>query len=201
MIRPLRALGLLSAVALAVALFSAGAAEQPPGPVGLTFTDHRGEAVSERNFAGQFQLVFFGYTHCPDVCPSSLELMGAALRRMGDGAEKIRPVFITLDPDRDTPGVLRDFVRHFHPRTVGLTGTQAQIDAAARAYDVEYLYVAAPRVPGGYTISHGGDLHLVGPDGRGIAVLDHQSGVDGLVRELRRYLKSRRGGAPGAPSS
>jgi protein SCO1/2 len=116
---------------------------------------------------------------------------------MGDGAEKIRPVFITLDPDRDTPEVLRDFVRHFHPRTVGLTGTQAQIDAATRAYDVEYLFVAAPGVPGGYTISHGGDLHLVGPDGRGIAVLDHQLGVAGLAAELRSYVKP----DAGAPSS
>lgn len=203
MIRPLQALGLLSAGVLAVALFSSAATEQPPapGPVGLTFTDHRGRAVSERNFAGQFQLVFFGYTHCPDVCPTSLELMSAALRRMGDGAEEIRPVFITLDPDRDTPEVLRDFVRHFHPRLVGLTGTQAQIDAAARAYDVEYLYVAAAGVPGGYSISHGGDLHLVGPDGRGVAVLDHRSGVDGLVRELRRYVKPQlRGDAKGAAS-
>ena len=199
MTRSLRALGLFSVCVLAFAVFSTAATEEAPGPgpVGLTFIDHHGQAVSERNFAGQFQLVFFGYTHCPDVCPTSLELMSAALRRMGDGAEKIRPVFITLDPDRDTPEVLRDFVRHFHPRTVGLTGTQAQIDAATRAYDVEYLFVAAPGVPGGYTISHGGDLHLVGPDGRGIAVLDHQRGVAGLAAELRSYVKP----AAGAPSS
>jgi protein SCO1/2 len=156
---------------------------------GLSFTDHQGRAVSEDTLKGEFLLVFFGYTHCPDVCPTALQVMSSAVRRLGTAGDRIRPVFISLDPARDTPEVLRDYVGHFHPRLLGLTGTEEQIHAAARAYDLLFVRGAVDAA-GGYSISHEDDLYLIGPEGEAIAILDGHAGVDALVSELAVQLSS-----------
>ena len=109
-----------------------GAASRPMGQalVGgpFTLTDHTGKRVTDQDFRGRFMLVFFGFTYCPDVCPTALQVMAAALEKLGRKAEQITPVLITVDPERDTPEQMAMYVKSFHPRLVGLTGTPAEID-------------------------------------------------------------------------
>jgi len=131
----------------------------------FTLTDHTGRDVTERDFAGRFLLVYFGFTYCPDVCPTELGTMAHAIDAMGAMGERVTPVLITIDPERDTPAALADYVSRFHPRMVGLTGTTQQIAQAARAYRVYYAR-SRPRDSGDYLMDHSSFTYLVGPDGR-----------------------------------
>ena len=110
----------------------------------FTLTDQDGKKVSEKDFLGKYMLVFFGYTYCPDICPTELQVMTAALDSMGPEAEKIQPVFVSVDPERDTPEVLKSYVENFGPRLVGLTGTPEEIAAVAKAYRVYYAKAGKP---------------------------------------------------------
>ena len=160
-------------------------------PKRLTFTDHTGRAVSECDFSGRYMLVFFGYTHCPDVCPGDLAIMSAAMRKLGDAAEAVQPVFITFDPARDTPEVLAEYVRHFHPRLTGLTGTREQIAAAARSYGV--LFERDDAEDGSetsdYSLRHTALTYLIGPDGKGVATFDHGSDPEEMAAEIFALLE------------
>lgn len=133
------------------------------GPFSLA--DHAGRAVTERDFAGRFLLLYFGYTFCPDVCPTELGTIAAAMDAMGTAGERVTPVFVTIDPERDTPAQLADYVARFHPRMVGLTGSPEQVTAAARAYRVFFQKVR-PQGMGDYLMDHSSFIYLVGPDGR-----------------------------------
>ena len=112
------------------------------GPFSLT--DQDGRRVSEKDFLGKHMLVFFGYTYCPDICPTELQVMTAALDTLGPEAEKIQPVFVSVDPERDTPEVLKSYVENFGPRLIGLTGTPEEIAAIAKAYRVYYAKAGQP---------------------------------------------------------
>jgi cytochrome oxidase Cu insertion factor (SCO1/SenC/PrrC family) len=134
------------------------------GPFSLV--DETGQAVTERSFAGRWMLVYFGFTYCPDVCPTELGTIAAALDALGpDAAERVVPVFISVDPQRDTPDAMADYVSRFHPRMRGLTGTPEQIADVARRYRV---YYARARGAGttDYLVDHSSFIYLVGPDGR-----------------------------------
>jgi cytochrome oxidase Cu insertion factor (SCO1/SenC/PrrC family) len=133
------------------------------GPFSLV--DHTGRAVTERDFAGRWMLVFFGYSFCPDVCPTELATMTAAVDAMGPAGEQVEPVFITVDPERDTPEHLANYVTLFHPRLRGLTGTPEQIAEVARRYRVYYARAHRPDM-GDYLMDHSSFIYLVGPDGR-----------------------------------
>ena len=111
----------------------------------FTLTDHTGKRVTDQDFRGRNMLVFFGFTFCPDVCPSALQVMSAALDKLGPKAERFVPILITVDPERDTPMQLASYVQSFHPRLVGLTGTPAEIDAVVKAYRVYVRKVADPK--------------------------------------------------------
>src|ERR1044072_7444599 len=115
----------------------------------FTLTDQNGRRVSDRDFAGKYRLIYFGYTFCPDVCPVDMQAIGAGLRQFEADqparAARLQPIFITVDPARDTPPVLRQFVAAFHPRLIGLTGSEAEIAAVARGYRVFYERGAARR--------------------------------------------------------
>src|SRR3954462_5583002 len=132
----------------------------------FTLTDQNGHRVSDRDFAGKYRLVYFGYTFCPDVCPVDMQVVGAGLRQFeredAARAAKVQPIFITVDPARDTPAVLRAFVAHFHPRMIGLTGSEAEIADAARRYRVFYER-GEPGAGGGYMINHTRMAVLYGP--------------------------------------
>jgi protein SCO1/2 len=141
-----------------------------PVPIGGPFTliDQFGEARTDAEFRGRYMLVFFGFTHCPDVCPVELQTMSDALDLLGAKAGRVVPIFITIDPERDTPEVMRDYAAHFHPRLVALTGSIEAIDAVARAYKVYYAKVTgkdAPADSADYTMDHTAIIYLIGDDG------------------------------------
>ncbi len=158
----------------------------------FTLTDQNGRRVSDRDFAGRYRLVYFGFTFCPDVCPVDMQVIGAGLRRFEAEAParaaRIQPVFISVDPARDTPGVLRTFVAAFHPRFVGLTGSEEEIARTARAYGV--FYERAPAgTGGGYNVNHSRMIVLYGPEGQPIAIVPHDRGPPGVAAELERWVR------------
>jgi protein SCO1/2 len=138
-------------------------------PIGgpFTLTDARtGAQVTDATYRGRWMLVYFGYTFCPDICPTDLQKMVAALTAMGAAAEPITPIFITVDPGRDTAAPLSRYVGLFSPRLVGLTGSQKQIDAVISAYRV-YVQRVAPASPGGpYLVNHSAFMYLMNPQGK-----------------------------------
>ena len=168
-----------------------GEAELQPRSTGLAFTDHTGRAVSDSDFAGRYMLVFFGYTHCPDVCPGDLGIMSAAMRALGSAAGAVVPVFITFDPERDTPEVLAEYVRQFHPQLTGLTGTREQIAEAARSYGVVFERYDDEDGPGAsdYSLRHTALTYLIGPDGKGVATFDHGSDPNEMAGEILGLLE------------
>jgi cytochrome oxidase Cu insertion factor (SCO1/SenC/PrrC family) len=131
----------------------------------FSMINQNGEAVTEKNFAGQYMLVFFGFTFCPDVCPTQLQVMTEALNQMGSKADKITPVFVSVDPERDTPQAVKTYVSNFHPRMVGLTGSSEQVQQMTKAYRVFYQKVENAKRPQDYTMDHSAILYLMGPDG------------------------------------
>lgn len=161
----------------------------------LTFVDHQGEAVSELDFRGKHSLVFFGYTSCPDVCPMNLTVMASAMRELGGEAPRVQPLFITFDPERDTPEVLAKYVKHFHPSLLGLTGSREEIAAATRAYGVYYkVSFRDSEVPGKFDFEHSSQTYLIDPGGRAIALFEHDSDPAEMAEEIRNALaKSARG--------
>ncbi|WP_043337610.1 SCO family protein [Belnapia moabensis] len=133
------------------------------GPFSLT--DQSGKPVTERDYAGGWMLIYFGYSFCPDVCPTELGTMAAALDQLGPAGAKVVPVFITVDPQRDTPEHLTDYVGRFHPRMQGLTGTPEQVAEAARRFRVYYSKVQRPEMTD-YLMDHSSFIYLVGPDAK-----------------------------------
>ncbi len=156
------------------------------GPFALT--DHTGKRVTDQDFRGRHMLILFGFTYCPDVCPSGLQVMSAALDKVGKKGEKVVPIFISVDPERDTPEQLAKYVPSFHPRLVGLTGGLAEVDAAAKAYRVYYKKVRDEKSTGAYTIDHTGLIYLMGPDGAYITHFSHATGVDVVAERLGKSL-------------
>lgn len=143
----------------------------------FTLTNQDGQTVRESDFAGRWRLIYFGYAFCPDVCPTDLALMGRGLKAFEAQAPalgaRVAPIFITIDPRRDTPAVIKPFVAAFHPRLVGLTGTTDQIAAVTKAYGV-YARRMDTGDPENYLMDHSAMVYLFDPDGRPIAFLPHQ---------------------------
>jgi protein SCO1/2 len=135
----------------------------------FTLVDGNGHTVTDRDFRGKYLLVYFGYTYCPDVCPTTLTAVADALDRLGKKADQVDPVFITVDPRRDTPAVIKQYTAAFSPRLLGLTGSQAEIAAVAKAYHVYYAEHRTGPGPDDYSMDHSSILYLMAPDGRFIA--------------------------------
>ena len=133
-------------------------------PIGGPFAlvDQAGARRTDADFRGKILLVYFGFTYCPDVCPTDLQEIAGALDRLGPDADAVQPLFITVDPERDTADHLKDYVALFHPRLVGLTGSAAAIKDAARAYRAYYAKVLLEK---DYTVDHSAFIYLVGRDG------------------------------------
>ncbi|MEE8213224.1 MAG: SCO family protein [Alphaproteobacteria bacterium] len=149
--------------------------------------DHTGKRVTEADFKGRYMLLFFGYTHCPDVCPAELQTMGRAMDRLAAKGDNIVPVFISVDPERDSPAILKAYVAAFHPSMVGLTGSAAEIKAAAKAYKVYYRKQPGAK-PGDTKIlmDHTSFIYLVGPDGKVVALIRGGTRPEVLAKELAR---------------
>jgi protein SCO1/2 len=145
-----------------------------------------GKRVTSADFHGRYMLVYFGYSFCPDVCPTTLAVMSEALDKMGPDKERVVPIFITIDPERDTPKVVTDYVKAFGPRFVGLTGSVAQIKAVEKAYRV---YASKEPLPGGgYGMNHSSVIYLMGPDGRLVSFYDEVISPADLAKELRQKV-------------
>ena len=161
------------AAATCLAACSSAAADPPlkgariGGPFALT--DQDGRTVRDSDFAGKYRIVYFGYTHCPDICPNDLAVIGQAMRRLDKSAPalaaRIQPVFVTVDPERDTPAVMKAYTAAFYPRLVGLTGTPSQV------------------------VDHSRTTLLMGPKGEPLALLPSDQGADALVAELTKWAK------------
>ena len=172
-----------------------GGLQLPPGlhlggPFALT--DHLGRAVTEADFAGRWLLVYFGFTWCPDVCPTELGTIAAALDAMGEAGEAVTPLFITIDPQRDTVAQMAGYVERFHPRLVGLTGTPEQIADVARRYRVYYARVNQPDQGGDYTMDHSSFTYLTGPDGRVRALFRAETPPETIAAATLQHLRAGR---------
>jgi protein SCO1/2 len=155
----------------------------------FTLTDHTGKRVTDADFRGRYMLVFFGFTYCPDVCPSTLQVVSDALDRLGPKAERFVPILITVDPERDTPEQLALYVQSFHSRLVGLTGTPAEIDAVLNAYRVRSVRRRAdPKSTAGYTIDHPAQVYVMDPEGRYRTFLDYTRGPESMAASLAKVL-------------
>ena len=160
------------------------------GPFALI--DQDGHLRRDTDFVGKYRILYFGYTYCPDVCPVDVQTIGAAMRLLDKSdpglAARIVPIFVTVDPERDTPPVLKSFVSAFHPRMIGLTGSRAQIDAVASEFAVfSQAQKAGPG--GGYLVSHSRIAYLFGPDGKPIALLPQEKSPQAVVDEIKRWAK------------
>jgi protein SCO1/2 len=130
----------------------------------FTLVDQNGKTRTPADFRGKLMLVYFGYTYCPDVCPTELQTISDALDLLGEKADDVQPLFITVDPERDTPEQLKMYARSFHPSLLPLTGTPQQVDKAARAYKVYYR--KAEQTDGEYLMDHSSFVFLMGRDGK-----------------------------------
>jgi protein SCO1/2 len=163
-----------------------GSASLVGGP--FTLEDGNGKQVTDRDFRGKYMLVYFGYTFCPDVCPTTLNGVADALEQLGDKAERLQPVFITVDPARDTPDVMKRYTAAFSPRLIGLTGTPDQIAKVAREYRVYYAEHRTGPAPNDFTVDHSSILYLVGPDGKFIAPIQADEAADQIAKDLGRLM-------------
>jgi protein SCO1/2 len=178
-------LWLVTAVAVAVA----GA--QPALSIGGHFTleDIDGRTVTQASFPGKWPLIYFGFTSCPQTCPTALHQIRAALDALGPDGSSVQPVFVTLDPERDTPERLGAYLEHFDPRIIGLRGSRAQIDAAVAAFRVYFRVNKKTPQSEAYTIDHSSFLFLMKPDGSFARVLPADGSGHALADELRAQLR------------
>jgi cytochrome oxidase Cu insertion factor (SCO1/SenC/PrrC family) len=158
-------------------------------PVGGPFEliDHSGHARTERDFRGQLMLIYFGFTYCPDVCPTDLQAIGLAMDRLGADSAKVQPLFVTVDPERDTPAHLAEYVRQFDPRLIGLTGSTDAIRKAADAYKVYYAKVDLNN-DAGYTVDHTAFIYLMDRDANYLGFFPPGTSADRMVEIIRPHL-------------
>jgi protein SCO1/2 len=189
-----------SVVAVSVVFLTMGiitgakAAATPPALAnlfsgGFELTDHNGLQRAAKDFRGRFMLIFFGYTYCPTICPTNLQHMAQALDQLGDKADRIQPIFITIDPARDTPAVLKDYVAKFGSRILGLTGSEPRIRKVAKSYRVHRRKV----IPHGstaedYLVDHSSLTLLIGPDGKFRTLFPHNTTGDVMANRMEKYL-------------
>lgn len=195
--KPSATLALLIAGAVALSACNAAApTEEPPlagaaigGDFALTASD--GRTVKWDDFAGKYRIVYFGYAYCPDICPTDMQRVAQGLKvlKADDPAKAamIQPIFITIDPERDTPAVVGEFAAAFSPDIVGLTGTPDQIAAAAKAFKVFFAKGEAV-AGGGYLVDHSNIVYLFGPGGEPLATLPVDQGADAVAAELDKWV-------------
>ncbi|MGL4728975.1 MAG: SCO family protein [Bosea sp. (in: a-proteobacteria)] len=162
------------------------------GPFSLV--SHDGKRISDADYRGRFMLIYFGFTRCPDLCPIDLPQMAQALDMLGPEGVTIAPLFITVDPEVDTPQVMADYVKAIHPRLVGLTGSEAEIAAAARAWRVHRVKMEHhPSTHGRHNVDHGTLTYLMGPDGGFLTLFPHNTAPEKMATTLRAYLARAKG--------
>ncbi len=186
-------------LSIALLLTGCGREAGPPPLEGASMggafalTDQNGRRVSDRDFAGKYRLIYFGYTFCPDVCPTDLQKIGAGLREFersdAQRAARVQPIFITVDPARDTPEVMRNYVANFHPRLIGLTGSEADIAATVRTFRVMRELPEPSARNRDYLVNHSSITVLYGPAGEPIAPMPTDQGAAAVAAELDRWVR------------
>jgi protein SCO1 len=159
-----------------------------PAAIGGPFqlTDQNGKSVTDKNLKGKPTLIFFGYTHCPDVCPTSLFEISEVLRAMGKDADKVNAVFISVDPERDTPATMKDYLSSFDPHLEGLSGDPAETAKVITSYRVYAKKV--PTKDGDYTMDHTALIYLMDRDGHFVSPFNLKRTPEEAAVELKRYL-------------
>ena len=155
------------------------------GPFKLV--NHKGKTVTEAGYSGQYLLVFFGYTYCPDVCPTELQVIGGAMDLLGDAGAKVRPLMVTIDPERDTVAAMADYMSNFHPSITGLTGSPEQVKATAKAYRV-YFVKNPPDDEGDYFMDHSSFVYLMGPDGKYLHHFSPMTKPEDMAAKVRAVI-------------
>ena len=155
------------------------------GPFSLV--DANGKSVSDRDFRGKLMLVFFGYAHCPDVCPTELQTMSAVMDKLGPEAGKVAPIFISVDPKRDTPEELASYMKNFDPRITGLTGDQNDISNVAKAYRVYYRN-AGDGGGGGYTVDHSAFVYLMDGEGKYLTHFSFNTAPESMLAVIKKKI-------------
>jgi protein SCO1/2 len=184
---------------LAGLLLFAGCGAQPQPPLAgaaiggpFVLTDDHGRRFSDRNLLGKYVLMYFGYSYCPDACPTDLQVMAQGLHRFAKSdparAAKVLPVFVTVDPARDTPEVLRRYVAAFHPRMVGLTGPAPAIEAVKKKYGI-YAQAEPSAAGGAYLVSHSRNDYLFGPDGKPMALITPDDNAEAVAKLLDTWVR------------
>ncbi len=153
----------------------------------FTLTDDAGRTVTAADYSGKVKLLYFGFTHCANICPETIAILAQALQRLGDRAEGVRVLFVSVDPSRDHPAVLKNFAAHFSPQVVGLTGTESQLQALSRRYRVAYSY-GAPNAQGGYEVLHSSAIFAFDRRGSVRSLFDREEGADDIAADLDRLL-------------
>ena len=189
---------LLALAAMLLSLPGCQADQGPPPLAGarmqnvFALTSHEGRRVSSDAFAGKYRIVYFGYTFCPDVCPVDLQLITAALRAFERSdparAARVQPIFITLDPARDTPQVIGDYIDNFHPRLLAFTGSAEEIGRTAQAHGVSFMRRDGAS-EGNYLLDHSRYAVLYGPEGQPIEILPHDQGPEAMTASLERWVR------------
>ena len=157
------------------------------GPFSLL--NHDGKRVTERDFLGKYMLVAFGYTYCPDICPGELQVISNSMDQLGTRADKIVPVFISVDPQRDDVKQIREYVQNFHPKIVGLTGTAEEIKGAAKSYRVYYKKEDSSGGSGfSYAMSHSTFIYLMSPTGKYVTHFNYGITSEELTSKLRSII-------------
>ena len=187
----------LSAAVLALSACRASAPDEPPlagARIGGSFAlvNQDGRQTTDRSFDGRYRLMYFGYTYCPDVCPVDLQKLMAGYGRLEktdpQAAARISPIFVSVDPERDKPSVLKQYVAAFHPKLTGLTGTPEQIAATAKKYAIIYSKEQQAGASG-YLMNHSRLAYLFGSDGKPIALIPHDAAPDVVAAELKRWVR------------
>ena len=187
---------MILAAMLVLAACGGAPREEPPlagASMGGAFSlvNQNARAVTDRDYAGKYRLIYFGFSYCPDVCPVDLALLGQGLRAFEKAeparAARLVPMFITVDPERDTPAELKKYAANFHPRLVALTGTRAEIDAVAKRYAVAHRIVPGASKDS-YTVDHTRMAVLYGPDGAPIAIVPHDEGAAAVEKALDQWV-------------
>jgi protein SCO1/2 len=155
-------------------------------------TDAKGKTVTDRDFAGRYRVMYFGYTFCPDVCPTDMQAIATGLKLLDKSApakaKTIVPIFITVDPERDTPAVVGRFAAAFDPRIVGLTGTPAQIEAVKKAYAV-WAARGDTSPGGGYLVNHSRQVYLMDPANKPLALIPADEGPEAVAKALDQWVR------------
>ena len=152
--------------------------------------DEAGQPVTQDSYEGKFKLVYFGFTYCPDVCPMQLEVVSHALDIAKISPEWLTTLFITLDPERDTPEDMKIYTDNFHKSIIGLTGSSEQIQQAAKAYKVYFQKVADPETTGGYTVDHSSIVFLMGPDNTYKQHFTHRDSAEDIAGKITSIIKA-----------